>query len=63
VLSCADAISKALERCVQEGADGQQQFHFEPVNQGFGRCPECGGPIEQEGGCESCRGCGYSECA
>ncbi|MGD8238363.1 MAG: vitamin B12-dependent ribonucleotide reductase [Armatimonadota bacterium] len=63
VLSCADAIAKAVERCLQEGANPQQQFHFEPVSQSFGRCPDCGGPVEHEGGCESCRVCGYSECA
>jgi len=25
-------------------------------------CPECGGPIEHEGGCVICRNCGYSKC-
>lgn len=28
-----------------------------------GICPECGGPIEYEGGCLVCKSCGYSECA
>ncbi len=28
-----------------------------------GVCPECGGPIEYEGGCLVCRSCAYSECA
>lgn len=28
-----------------------------------GVCPECGGPIEYEGGCLVCHGCAYSECA
>jgi len=26
-------------------------------------CPECGTPVEHEGGCLVCRGCGYSKCA
>ena len=25
-------------------------------------CPECGAPMEHEGGCVSCRSCGYSKC-
>jgi ribonucleoside-diphosphate reductase alpha chain len=28
-----------------------------------GACPECGGPIEHEGGCAHCVICGYSKCA
>jgi ribonucleoside-diphosphate reductase alpha chain len=28
-----------------------------------GACPECGSPIEHEGGCSVCRICGYSKCA
>jgi len=27
-----------------------------------GACPECGGPVEREGGCSVCHVCGYSEC-
>lgn len=28
-----------------------------------GACPECGGPVEHEGGCAVCRVCGFSKCA
>lgn len=27
-----------------------------------GACPECKGPLEQEGSCTVCRNCGYSDC-
>lgn len=26
-------------------------------------CPECGGPVEHEGGCVICRNCGFSKCS
>lgn len=29
---------------------------------GEGLCPECGAPVEYEGGCVVCRACGYSKC-
>ena len=25
-------------------------------------CPECGSRLEHEGGCVTCRNCGYSKC-
>ena len=27
-----------------------------------GACPDCGKPVEHEGGCVICRNCGYSKC-
>jgi len=63
ILSCADAIAKAIQRCLQDRSQsGQQEFKFEPVLLMSGACPECGGPIEHEGGCETCRACGFTEC-
>ncbi|MDD3480602.1 MAG: vitamin B12-dependent ribonucleotide reductase [Patescibacteria group bacterium] len=46
--------SKAEE---QENIHGAREGHIGGV------CPECGGPIEYEGGCLVCRSCAYSECA
>jgi ribonucleoside-diphosphate reductase alpha chain len=35
-----------------------------PVKKRNGACPECGsGAFEHEGGCATCRSCGYSKCA
>ncbi|WP_243371346.1 vitamin B12-dependent ribonucleotide reductase [Geotalea sp. SG265] len=60
VLSCADAVAKAIQAHMQEsGIDmGIEQAAFDR-----GACPECGGIVEHEGGCAVCRVCGYSECA
>jgi ribonucleoside-diphosphate reductase alpha chain len=57
ITSCADALAKAIQQHVQseEGKEG--------VTSNGGACPECGGPVEHEGGCCVCHACGYSECA
>jgi ribonucleoside-diphosphate reductase alpha chain len=55
VLSCADAIARALEESLKTD-------NFFKVTFTRGACPECGGVVEPEGGCIVCRSCGYSEC-
>ena len=54
VSSCADAAAQVLENV----------FVKERIERGFtrGACPDCQGPIEHEGGCSTCKQCGYSEC-
>ncbi len=62
ILSCADAIAKAVERAIRpEGEQLTIDFGV-PANGGAGACPECGGAMEPEGGCLVCRDCGYSQC-
>jgi ribonucleoside-diphosphate reductase alpha chain len=66
VLSCPDAIGRVLERAAEIHGD-----HFKinvnendiktPGGEGSA-CPECGAPLEHEGGCNVCRSCGYSKC-
>ncbi|MEZ5126195.1 MAG: vitamin B12-dependent ribonucleotide reductase [Thermoleophilia bacterium] len=65
ILSCADAIGKAIERRYVLGAAGQPtepQPQLSLVEVSQGACPDCGGVIEHEGGCVVCRLCGYSKC-
>lgn len=60
VLSCADAVAKAIQAHMQaKGYD----VNLEMQAPERGACPECGGIVEHEGGCAVCRVCGYSECA
>ena len=54
VLSCPDAIARAIEEMVKGS-----QSPRSPV--GNDRCPECDGPLRHECGCEVCS-CGYSKC-
>jgi len=58
VLSCADAVAKAIERHCGEGGIGLKKRALDR-----GACPDCGGTVEHLEGCVVCRGCGYSECA
>ncbi len=72
VTSCPDAISKAIEK-VYKAAPGVSPHAFAtsaPAPGGVGEdrgrlarfCPECGTKLEHEGGCVTCRSCGYSKC-
>ncbi|NLT40117.1 MAG: vitamin B12-dependent ribonucleotide reductase [Clostridiales bacterium] len=74
VLSCPDAIARTLEKVsallASNGAPDMPSGPAQPARTGgitFGLsglhyCPECGDPIEHEGGCVICRRCGYSKC-
>ncbi|MFH1151468.1 MAG: vitamin B12-dependent ribonucleotide reductase [Actinomycetota bacterium] len=58
VLSCPDAIGKAIEKYLEAfgllGSDDLQATDY--------HCPECGARMELEGGCRVCRSCGFSRC-
>jgi ribonucleoside-diphosphate reductase alpha chain len=56
VLSCADAIAQAISQHADDKMEAPK------VNLTTGACPECGSPMEQEGGCSVCHVCGFSEC-
>ena len=59
ILSCADAVAKAIERhCGDGGGLGMKKRAMDR-----GACPDCGGTVEHLEGCVVCRACGYSECA
>ncbi|HDM78327.1 MAG TPA: vitamin B12-dependent ribonucleotide reductase, partial [Deltaproteobacteria bacterium] len=71
ILSCADAVAKAIKIYLEEKSrDGQKGsqlplFSFdEEYHSGLmgAACPECGSTLEFGEGCAVCRVCGYSEC-
>jgi len=75
ILSCPDAVGKALERYMKrkqameageplEEATTLDRFAPEPIFSGnvVGVCPDCGAALVHEGGCMVCRSCGYSKC-
>ncbi len=60
ITSCADAVAKAIQMHMLTEDEETECYHH---NGGSGACPDCGGPVEHEGGCCVCHSCGYSECA
>lgn len=64
ILSCADAIGKALERYVeQRGQRADQPIRIKTRLDISPECPECGSLLELGEGCAVCRNCGYSQCS
>jgi ribonucleoside-diphosphate reductase alpha chain len=63
VLSCPDAIGKALEYYMK----GSNKFDLNITSgpKSIMICPEdgCGGIMQPEGGCYVCRTCGFSKCS
>ncbi|MBM4137585.1 MAG: vitamin B12-dependent ribonucleotide reductase, partial [Nitrospira sp.] len=57
ILSCSDAIAKALENYHMKDDNGNGKKY--EVVMLMGACPECGGAIEHEGGCIVCHNCGF----
>lgn len=63
ILSCSDAIAKAIEKYNQKaeiGGNGNKD-NSNPVML-IGACPECGGSVEHESGCVVCHNCGFTKC-
>lgn len=64
VLSCSDAIARALEKYhhhAEEGEKSNGKSKYHEIMQ-LGACPECGGAVEHEGGCAVCHNCGFTKC-
>ena len=66
ILSCSDAISKALESYLkvrQPDDEGVVALAVESLgNRSAGLCADCGTALEFDGGCAVCCLCGYSRC-
>lgn len=65
--SCPVAIGNALlemhNEIIQDLFDEDDEDTIEPTrNSGSGVCPECGGNLVFEGGCNTCKDCGYTKC-
>jgi ribonucleoside-diphosphate reductase alpha chain len=66
ILSCADAIASVLEKYVkkEETASNPETPSQNPemVKSWAGQCPDCGGPLIYQEGCNICLACGFTKC-
>jgi ribonucleoside-diphosphate reductase alpha chain len=65
ILSCADAIASVLEKYVKEGTASNSEVpskNPEMVKSWAGQCPDCGGPLIYQEGCNICLACGFTKC-
>jgi ribonucleoside-diphosphate reductase alpha chain len=67
ILSCADAIASVLEKYVkkEEAAGNPETPSRNPdmVKSWAGQCPDCGGPLIYQEGCNICLACGFTKCS
>jgi len=77
ITSCADAIASVLEKYVK-GEDASRSNNpkneapgdaerasparTSAVKSAAGQCPECGGPLIYQEGCNICLSCGFTKC-
>ncbi len=65
ILSCADAIASVLEKYIREktatNPDAPSK-NPEMVKSWAGQCPDCGGPLIYQEGCNICLACGFTKC-
>jgi ribonucleoside-diphosphate reductase alpha chain len=77
ITSCADAIASVLQKYIKgDGGNSSdvnsseviadretsQSGNSEVVRSGAGQCPECGGPLIYQEGCNICLNCGFTKC-
>ncbi len=66
ILSCSDAIAKALEKYQPLSANiPSEKSNNKPTYSEamlIGACPECGSAIQHEEGCAKCYTCGFTKC-
>jgi ribonucleoside-diphosphate reductase alpha chain len=70
ILSCADAIASVLEKYIREKTDTKEKTanpntpsqNPELVKSWAGQCPDCGGPLIYQEGCNICLACGFTKC-
>ena len=65
ILSCADAIASVLEKYIREKTATNPDTpskNPERVKSWAGQCPDCGGPLIYQEGCNICLACGFTKC-
>ena len=65
VLSCADAIASVLAKYIRDKTADNPPVAAssqELIKSWAGQCPDCGGPLIYQEGCNICIACGFTKC-
>jgi len=65
VLSCADAIASVLEKYIREKPTTNPDTpskNPDMIKSLAGQCPDCGGSLIHQEGCNICLACGFTKC-
>lgn len=62
-ISCSDIISKTLEEFYFKDLKQERSKDIPSISKDVPKCPECGSPVNHEGGCVTCSNCGWSKCS
>ena len=62
ILSCADAIASVLHKYVKDEEDTAVKAVAEGSRNDIGQCPDCGGNLIHQEGCNICLSCGFTKC-
>ena len=67
VMSCADAIASVIEKYIKQevtipNAANNPGKNTAMVKSWAGQCPDCGGPLIYQEGCNICLECGFTKC-
>ncbi|MFW6118128.1 MAG: vitamin B12-dependent ribonucleotide reductase [Chloroflexota bacterium] len=70
ILSCADAIASVLEKYIREETETNETSTNPSIpsqnpamaKSWAGQCPDCGGPLIYQEGCNICLACGFTKC-
>lgn len=58
-----DMHNEFMDKYIQnEPCDSMYEYYEEPANTDKAKCPQCGGDLVFEGGCNTCKNCGWSKC-
>ncbi len=67
ILSCSDAIASVLEKYIKKEETASNPGMSPSNPEGFkswaGQCPDCGGSLICQEGCNICLACGFTKCA
>jgi len=75
ILSCPDAIATVLGNRISNGVESEKPAidsipkklinapHSVPTVNTGGQCPDCGGMLVYQEGCQICHSCGYTKCS